>query len=88
MLKELLLKNRSYRRFDESFEIKSEELRELVELARLTPSSVNWQPLRFVLVNDNETNAKVFDGLREITMENEWVIPMSGVVFILTLGEE
>lgn len=78
MLKELLLKNRSYRRFDESFEIKSEELRELVELARLTPSSVNWQPLRFVLVNDNETNAKVFENVAWAGLLKDWKGPEEG----------
>jgi nitroreductase len=61
MLKDLVLKNRSYRRFDESFEISKNDLIDLVELARLTPSSVNWQPLRFALVNDKETNAKIFE---------------------------
>ena len=49
---------------------------------------INVEMISFMNRNITTTNAKVFDGLREITMENEWVIPMSGVVFILTLGEE
>lgn len=78
MLKDLVLKNRSYRRFDESFAVTSEELRDLVELARLTPSSVNWQPLRFALVNDNETNAKIFENLAWAGLLKEWKGPAQG----------
>lgn len=78
MLKELLLQNRSYRRFDESFVIESETLRDLVELARLTPSSVNWQPLRFALINDKETNAKIFENLAWAGLLKEWKGPSEG----------
>ena len=28
--------------------------------------------------------SKIFDGLREIHIENEWVLPVSGAVFIIT----
>lgn len=78
MLKEILLKNRSYRRFDESFEITSDVLRELVELARLTPSSVNWQPLRYALVNDREINAKIFENLAWAGLLKDWNGPSEG----------
>lgn len=47
--KELVLKNRSYRGYDESRKISKEELIELVELARLTPSSMNGQPFCYYL---------------------------------------
>ncbi len=50
MLKDLLLKNRSYRGFDESRLITRAEMLDLVEHARLTPSSVNLQPLVYVLI--------------------------------------
>lgn len=59
MLKDLLLKNRSYRGFDESRLITRAELLDLVEHARLTPSSVNMQPLVYVLVYEAEEVAKV-----------------------------
>ena len=37
-----------------------ETLRELVDLARLTPSASNRQPLRYILSADPQTNARIF----------------------------
>lgn len=78
MLNDLLIKNRSYRRFDESFEVTSDLLFELVELARITPSSVNWQPLRFALINDRELNAAIFDNLAWAGLLKDWKGPEEG----------
>lgn len=50
MLKELLRKNRSYRGFNQGRPMTREELEELVDCARLCPSSVNAQPLCYYLV--------------------------------------
>ena len=75
MLKEILLRNRSYRRFDGGYKIAFDDLKDLVELARLTPSSVNWQPIRFVLVNDDITNAKIFDCLSWAGLLKDWKGP-------------
>lgn len=78
MLKDLVLKSRSYRRFDENYKIDTAVLYELIELARLTPSSVNWQPLRFALINDGETNAKIFDNLAWAGLLKDWKGPSEG----------
>ncbi len=78
MLIDLLNKNRSFRRFNESYEIESDVLKYLVELARLTPSSVNWQPLRFALINDREKNAHIFDNLAWAGLLKEWKGPAEG----------
>ena len=43
MLADLVLKNRSYRRFDESADIDETLLRECVDLARLSASGANAQ---------------------------------------------
>lgn len=48
--KELVLKNRSYRGYDHSRKVSREELLEMVDCARLAASSVNKQPLKYVLV--------------------------------------
>lgn len=56
---ELVLKNRSCRTFDESRRISRDELESLVGLARLAPSAVNRQPLKYFLSWDGETNAKI-----------------------------
>ena len=51
---EMVKKNRSYRGFDESRRISREELMELVNCARLTPSAANKQPLRYDLIWEAE----------------------------------
>ena len=48
MIRDLVEKSRSYRGYDESRQVTREELVELVECARLTPSSVNMQPLKIL----------------------------------------
>ncbi len=57
--KELVRKNRSYRGFDETRRIAREELIELAELARLCPSSVNKQPLKYHLACEKEVVDKI-----------------------------
>lgn len=52
MLRDLVLKNRSYRRFDEKVTIGSETLLDLVDLARLSPSGGNMQALKYMLSCD------------------------------------
>ena len=59
MLKDLLKKNRSYRGYDESRKITREELEDLVDCARYTPSSVNMQPFKYYLACDEEAVAKI-----------------------------
>lgn len=54
-LKELLLRNRSYRGYDQSREITREELEDMVDCVRYAPSSVNVQPLQYYLACDKET---------------------------------
>lgn len=44
MIKDLIKKNRSVRGYDISREVTDEELREMVDCARLSASSVNMQP--------------------------------------------
>ena len=56
--KDLILKNRSYRRFNQSVEIPMDRLIEWVEYARFSPSGSNKQPLKFILSNEYEKNEK------------------------------
>ena len=49
MLKELVIKNRSYRGYDPKVRLTKEDLLELVDLTRYTASSVNEQPLRYYI---------------------------------------
>ena len=50
MLKDLVLKTRSYRSFDESCPITEQDMRELLDIARCTASAMNRQPLRYRIV--------------------------------------
>ena len=58
MLKELVIKNRSYRGFDENYSFTREQLEGYVDLTRYTASSVNAQPLKYKIVFEkNEVEA-------------------------------
>lgn len=91
MLKDLFLKNRSYRRFDEEKKISKEELLELVDLARLSPSAANRQPLKYFLSYDQETNEKVFSTLAWAAYLKDWEGPAEGeqpTAYIIILGDK
>lgn len=64
MLRDLVVKNRSYRRWHQDVSVDTETLRELIDLARLSPSAANRQALKFILSNDPQKNALVFPNLR------------------------
>jgi nitroreductase len=55
-LQSLLAKNRSTRGFDSSFKVRHDQLRSLIEAARLAPSAMNQQALRYRLVTDEEAH--------------------------------
>ncbi len=78
MLRDLVLANRSYRRFKQQIPVKESTLRDLVDLARLTPSASNLQPLRYVLSNDPERNAEVFETLAWAGYLTDWPGPAEG----------
>ena len=63
MLKDLVYKCRSYRRFYENIRISEEELKDLVDLARMTASTANSQALKYHLVTRPEECAAVFGTL-------------------------
>jgi len=78
MLKDLILKNRSYRRFYEDHRISKEELLELVDLARLSPTGANLQPLRFMLSNEVKTNELIFPNTLWAGYLQDWDGPVKG----------
>ncbi|MGI6239824.1 MAG: nitroreductase family protein [Christensenellales bacterium] len=53
---QLVLNNRSQRAFDANRAITRAELESLVSLARIAPSAMNRQPLKYFLSCDEETN--------------------------------
>ena len=60
MLNDLVLKNRSYRSFDNSRRISKKELETLIELARKVPSARNLQALKYKLCYTVADCAKLF----------------------------
>jgi nitroreductase len=72
MLYDLVLKSRSYRRFDPETPVPMQTLEELIELARLCPSAANKQPLRFILCNAPADNAAVFNCLKWAAYLTNW----------------
>ena len=59
MLRDLVVKNRSYRRWHQDT-IPRETLREWIDLARLTPSGANQQALKYIISDDAEKNALIY----------------------------
>ena len=78
MLRDLVIRNRSYRRFHEDFRVEMDTLRELVDLARLSASAANLQPLRYVLSCDPAKNALIFSHLAWAAYLKEWGGPSEG----------
>lgn len=70
--------NRSYRRFDEQFEINRETLVELIELARYAASGRNAQPLKYFLSHDADLNEQIFSTLAWAGYLKDWHGPQKG----------
>lgn len=76
--KELVKANRTCRRYDGSKSITREDLVGLVDLVRYTPCGKNKQALRFALVADEETNAKIFENIFWAGFLKDWDGPVEG----------
>ena len=74
----LIVRNRSYRRFDQSKPVERETLRRLVDIARRTPSAANRQPLKYVLLNHADTCARLFPYLGWAAALKGWSGPAEG----------
>lgn len=91
MLKELILKNRSYRRFYEEENIDSSTLADLVNLARLSASGANKQPLKYITSTNREINEKIFSCLAWAAYLKDWDGPEKGErpnAYIIILGDK
>ncbi|MCI8887312.1 MAG: nitroreductase family protein [Hungatella sp.] len=78
MLKDLVYSCRSYRRFYEEVKISREELKDLVELARMTASTANSQALKFKIIDNEADNEKVFETLGWAGALPDWPGPEAG----------
>jgi len=91
MIRDLILKNRSYRRFYQDVSISREVLKEIIDLARLSPSAANLQPLKFMISCDPEKNAEIFPHTAWAGYLKDWPGPGEGErpsAYIIILGDK
>jgi nitroreductase len=91
MIRDLVLKNRSCRRFYQDTPVSLDTLKELVDLARLSASGANRQPLKYILSCDPATNALVFSTLAWAGYLKDWPGPEEGerpAAYIIILGDK
>ena len=72
MINDLVLRNRSYRRFFQEELIPKQILLELVDLARLSASARNMQSLKYILSNDTKKNNLIFPTLAWAAYIKDW----------------
>ena len=77
-MRELVTKCRTYRRFQQHVPVSPDTLRGLVDLARLSPSGGNMQPLKFILSADPDRNAAIFPHLAWAAYLKPWPGPAEG----------
>ncbi|MBK5241038.1 nitroreductase family protein [Clostridium sp.] len=78
MIKDLILKNRSYRKFYQNEVIELSTLKELIDLARLSASAANLQPLKYIISNDSVKNESIFKTLGWAGYLKDWNGPIEG----------
>jgi nitroreductase len=78
MIAELIKGNRSFRRFFQEEAVATDTLKGLVNLARLSASAANLQPLKYLLSNDPQKNQAVFSCLAWAAYLNDWPGPAEG----------
>lgn len=90
MLRDLVKANRSCRRFYEDHQVALNILEELVDLARLSASAANLQPLKYIVACQPEINAEIFSCLGWAAYLKDWPGPESGerpAAYVVILGD-
>lgn len=91
MMKELVRKNRTFRRFYQDFSIERGTLEELIDLARLSSCGANLQSLKYIISNEPAKNAIVFEHLKWAGYLTDWPGPEEGErpsAYIIMLGDK
>ena len=78
MFKNLIAKNRSYRRFHGDVNITKETLLTLVDYARLSASGANKQPLRYIVSCEKKVNDTIYPTLGWAGYLQDWSGPEEG----------
>ncbi len=91
LFKDLIKRCRSYRRFYQDYKIDVRVLRELVDLARLSASVANLQPLKYILSCKPLKNNLIFPALSWAGYIKDWSGPQEGErpsAYIIILGDK
>jgi nitroreductase len=86
----LVLQTRSYRRFDQGKTIERGELERLVNMARITASAANKQPLKYLLFNSVEECNSIFPSVMWAGYLPQWDGPAEGErpsAYIIIVGD-
>ena len=90
MLCDLVRRCRTCRRYRADRPVTTAVLRELVDIARLTASAANKQPLRYLLSCTPERNARIFPHLRWASYWTDWGGPAPAerpAAYVIILGD-
>lgn len=90
MIRDLIIKNRSYRRFDSSIQLSEKQISKWIDLARLSSSGRNMQPLKYAIVTSPEICRKIFPFLGWAGYLSDWKGPEEGerpVAYIVVLND-
>jgi len=90
MIEELVKKNRSCRKYIQNHPVTKDVLKDLVNLARLSASAGNMQPLKYILSSDPKINSKIFSCLAWAAYLKDWPGPDEGErppAYIIILGD-
>lgn len=78
MFKDVVRKNRSYRKFCEKEEVNMGTLEELVDMARLSASGMNLQSLKYILVTEKEKRDFIYPNIKWAAFLKDWGGPKAG----------
>ncbi len=89
-IQDLIIKNRSVRRFQQDHAVSPDTLKGLVNLARQSASAANCQPLKYALSSDADMNEKIFSTLKWAGYLTGWPGPEQGerpAAYIVIMGD-
>jgi len=75
MIRDLIIRNRSYRRFDTSIKLTAKQIKSWIDLGRLSASGRNAQPLKYAVITKEKMCDKVFPFLGWAGYLSKWKGP-------------
>ena len=91
MIAALIEKNRSCRRYYQDHAVSLDTLKALVDLARLSASGANRQPLKYIISNNAKKNNAIFACLTWAAYLKDWSGPAEGerpAAYIVVLNDK